>query len=43
MIINDNQIQLQIEENITEEVIEFESFIKNKGNRYIETKNTRKK
>lgn len=41
--INDNQRQLQIEENITEEVIEFERFLKNKGNRYIETKKYKKK
>ena len=41
--INDNQRQLQMEENITEEVIEFESFLKNKGNRYIETKKYKKK
>ena len=32
-----------MEENITEEVIEFESFLKNKGNRYIETKKYKKK
>lgn len=41
--LNDNQRQLQIEENITEEVVEFECFLKNKGNRYIETKKYKKK